>query len=192
MWDVGVLDLELFKKAVLSHTFSNVICRWHNSAGAHLWGGEWVFLQGWSRATDSMVHRLPDQTNELTVDFRNMAEQAKKTQQRLYFLSVIRKNNISQKLWVSFYQYSIESILYYCFCVWFSAPQQHREKHSSESLRLPRKPSTVLYPLLKNCTGPTAVGKPRTLKNVLGWTGVITGALKQVAIRALDTTLHHV
>lgn len=111
-----------------------------------------------------MVHRLPDQTNELTVDFRNMAELAKKTQQRLYFLSVIRKNNISQKLWVSFYQYSIESILYYCFCVWFSAPQQHREKHSSESLRLPRKPSTVLYPLLKNCTGPTAVGKPRTLK----------------------------
>lgn len=155
-------------------------------------GGGWVFLQGWSRATDSMVHRLPDQTNELTVDFRNMAEQAKKTQQRLYFLSVIRKNNISQKLWVSFYQYSIESILYYCFCVWFSAPQQHREKHSSESLRLPRKPLTVLYPLLKNCTGPTAVGKPRTLKNVLGWTGVITGALKQVAIRALDTTLHHV
>lgn len=49
-----------------------------------------------------MVHRLPDQTNELTVDFRNMAELAKKTQQRLYFLSVIRKNNISQKLWVSF------------------------------------------------------------------------------------------
>lgn len=80
-----------------------------------------------------MVHRLPDQTNELTVDFRNMAELAKKTQQRLYFLSVIRKNNISQKLWVSFYQYSIESILYYCFCVWFSAPQQHREKHSSKT-----------------------------------------------------------
>lgn len=190
MWDVGVLDLELFKKAVLSHTFSNVICRWHNSAGAHLWGGESSYrdeverLTAW--CTDYLIRPMS------SLDFRNMAEQAKKTQQRLYFLSVIRKNNISQKLWVSFYQYSIESILYYCFCVWFSAPQQHREKHSSESLRLPRKPSTVLYPLLKNCTGPTAVGKPRTLKNVLGWTGVITGALKQVAIRALDTTLHHV
>lgn len=190
MWDVGVLDLELFKKAVLSHTFSNVICRWHNSAGAHLWGGdESSYRDEVERLTAWCTDYLIRPMSSLWISGTWQSRQRRPSRDSISWVS---SGKNSQKLWVSFYQYSIESILYYCFCVWFSAPQQHREKHSSESLRLPRKPSTVLYPLLKNCTGPTAVGKPRTLKNVLGWTGVITGALKQVAIRALDTTLHHV
>ena len=45
----------------------------------------------------------------------------KKAQQRLYFLRVLRRNNIPQKLLVSFYRCSIESILIYCLCVWFSS-----------------------------------------------------------------------
>ena len=45
----------------------------------------------------------------------------KKAQQRLYFLRVLRKNNIPQKLLVSFYRCSIESILTYCLCVWFKS-----------------------------------------------------------------------
>ena len=48
-------------------------------------------------------------------------ELVKKAQQRLYFLRVLRKNNIPPKLLVSFYRCSIESILSYCLCVWFSS-----------------------------------------------------------------------
>ncbi len=51
----------------------------------------------------------------------NTAELVKKAQQRLYFLRVLRKNNIPQNLLVSFYGCSIESILTYCLCVWFSS-----------------------------------------------------------------------
>lgn len=50
----------------------------------------------------------------------NTAELGKKVQQRLYVLRVLRKNSIPHKLLVSFYLCSIESILCYCFCVWFS------------------------------------------------------------------------
>uniref|UniRef100_A0A3P9IGT3 Reverse transcriptase domain-containing protein n=1 Tax=Oryzias latipes TaxID=8090 RepID=A0A3P9IGT3_ORYLA len=50
----------------------------------------------------------------------NTSELLKKAQQRLHFLRVLRKNNISQRLLVSFYRCSIESILTYCVCVWFS------------------------------------------------------------------------
>ena len=45
----------------------------------------------------------------------------KKAQQRLYFLRVLRKDNIPQKLLVSFYRCLIESILTYCLCVWFTS-----------------------------------------------------------------------
>ena len=43
----------------------------------------------------------------------------KKAHQRLYFLRVLRKNNLPQELMVSFYRCSIESILTYCMGVWF-------------------------------------------------------------------------
>ncbi|KAK0140100.1 hypothetical protein N1851_022986 [Merluccius polli] len=43
----------------------------------------------------------------------------KKAHQRLYFLRVLRKNNLSRELMVSFYRCSIESVLTYCTGVWF-------------------------------------------------------------------------
>ena len=46
-------------------------------------------------------------------------ELVKKAQQKLYFLRVLRRNNIPQKLLVSFYCYTVESILSYCLCVVF-------------------------------------------------------------------------
>lgn len=49
------------------------------------------------------------------------AELVKKTQKRLYFLRVLRKNNISDKLLVSLYHCTVESILSYCLCAWFSS-----------------------------------------------------------------------
>ncbi len=50
----------------------------------------------------------------------------KKAHQRLYFLRILRKNKLTQfkiknKLLVSFYRCTIESILTYCICVWFSS-----------------------------------------------------------------------
>ena len=44
----------------------------------------------------------------------------KKAQQRLHFLRVLRKSNICEKLLVTFYRSTIESILTYCITVWFS------------------------------------------------------------------------
>lgn len=70
---------------------------------------------------------------------------------RDYFLSVIRKNNISQKLWVSFYQYSIESILYYCLCVVFSSTAAQRKtlqwiiKTAQETIDCPLPSLEELY-----------------------------------------------
>ena len=43
----------------------------------------------------------------------------KKAHQRLYFLRLLRNNQLSQELLVSFYRCAIESILTYCVCVWF-------------------------------------------------------------------------
>ena len=58
----------------------------------------------------------------------NTAELVKKAQQRLYFLRVLKRHNIPQKLLVSFYRCSVESALTYCLCVWFAsctvAPQK--------------------------------------------------------------------
>lgn len=49
----------------------------------------------------------------------NTTKLVKKAQQILYFLRVLRKYNIAQSLLVSFYRSIIESLLTYCFCVWF-------------------------------------------------------------------------
>ena len=51
----------------------------------------------------------------------NTSELLKKAQQRLYFLRVLRGNNITQRLLVSFYRCSVESILTYCICVWYTS-----------------------------------------------------------------------
>ncbi|XP_029938457.1 NACHT, LRR and PYD domains-containing protein 3-like [Salarias fasciatus] len=44
----------------------------------------------------------------------------KRAQQRLHFLRVLRKSNICEKLLVTFYRSTVESILTYCITVWFS------------------------------------------------------------------------
>ena len=59
-----------------------------------------------------------DITEDLTWGV-NTTGLVKKAQQRLYFLRLLRKNNIPQKLLLSFYHCSIDSILTYCLCVWF-------------------------------------------------------------------------
>uniref|UniRef100_A0A8C7XV90 Reverse transcriptase domain-containing protein n=1 Tax=Oryzias sinensis TaxID=183150 RepID=A0A8C7XV90_9TELE len=51
----------------------------------------------------------------------NTTALVKKAQQRLYFLRLLKKNKLSEKLLVSFYRCSIESILTYCVCAWFAS-----------------------------------------------------------------------
>lgn len=51
----------------------------------------------------------------------NTTATIKKAQQRLYFLRVLRANHLPQSLLVAFYRSSIESILTYCLCVWYSS-----------------------------------------------------------------------
>ena len=58
----------------------------------------------------------------------NSVKVGKKAQQRLHFLRVLRKNNISQRLLVSFYTCTIESILTYCICVWFTSCTVEQKK----------------------------------------------------------------
>lgn len=58
---------------------------------------------------------------DLTWGANTGGEVVMKAKQRLYFLSVFRKNNIPPKLLVSFYRCSIENILTYCLCMWFSS-----------------------------------------------------------------------
>ncbi|KAI4889911.1 hypothetical protein NFI96_001785 [Prochilodus magdalenae] len=45
----------------------------------------------------------------------------KKAQQRLYFLRILRKNNLQEKLLVSYYRFAIESVLTYCISTWQSS-----------------------------------------------------------------------
>ncbi|KAL6462782.1 hypothetical protein MHYP_G00292040 [Metynnis hypsauchen] len=45
----------------------------------------------------------------------------KKAQQRLYFLRILRKNNLQEKLLVSYYRSTIESVLTYCIPTWYSS-----------------------------------------------------------------------
>ncbi|XP_042077993.1 uncharacterized protein si:ch1073-456m8.1 isoform X1 [Haplochromis burtoni] len=51
----------------------------------------------------------------------NTSELLKKAQQRLYFLRILRRNNIAQRLLVSFYRATIESVLTYCICIWYTS-----------------------------------------------------------------------
>lgn len=50
----------------------------------------------------------------------NTAAVVKKAQQRLYFLRILKKNDLSERLLVIFYRSSIESILVYCVTVWYA------------------------------------------------------------------------
>ena len=45
----------------------------------------------------------------------------KKAQQRLYFLRVLRNYHLREELLVAFYRSTVETILTYCMCVWFSS-----------------------------------------------------------------------
>lgn len=51
----------------------------------------------------------------------NTTALVKKAQQRLYFLRLLRRQQLSADLLVTFYRGAVESILTYCICVWFAS-----------------------------------------------------------------------
>uniref|UniRef100_A0A3P9AUA1 Reverse transcriptase domain-containing protein n=1 Tax=Maylandia zebra TaxID=106582 RepID=A0A3P9AUA1_9CICH len=77
----------------------------------------------------------------------NTSELLKKTQQRLYFLRVLRKNNITQRLLVSFYRASIESILTYCIGIWYASCTVAQRKALQGVINAAQR--TIGCPLLK-------------------------------------------
>jgi len=60
------------------------------------------------------------------------AELVKKANTRLYFLRVLRKNYIPERLLVSFYRCTVESILTYCVCAWFSSCTEEKDPRNCE------------------------------------------------------------
>ncbi len=69
----------------------------------------------------------------------NTTATIKKAQQRLYFLRILRKNQLTQKLLVSFCRCTIESILTYCICVWFSSCTVAEEKALQRVVNMAQK-----------------------------------------------------
>ena len=52
----------------------------------------------------------------------------KKAQQRLYFLRILRKNNLTVELLMSFYRCTVESVLSYGVSLWFSSCTEAERK----------------------------------------------------------------
>ena len=69
----------------------------------------------------------------------NTSELLKKAQQRLYFLRVLRGNNITQRLLVSFYRCSVESILTYCICLWYNSCTADQRKKLQRVIKTAQK-----------------------------------------------------
>ena len=69
----------------------------------------------------------------------NTAELVKKAQQRLNFLRILKRHNSPQKLLVSFYRCLIESILTYCFCVWFASCTVAQKKALQRVIKVAEK-----------------------------------------------------
>ena len=74
----------------------------------------------------------------------------KKAQQRLHFLRVLRKNNICEKLLVTFYRSTIESILTFCIAVWFSHCTEADRKRLQRVVRTAEKIIGCPLPSLKD------------------------------------------
>ncbi len=83
----------------------------------------------------------------------NSKELIKKAQQRLYFLRLLRKNNLSQKLLVAFYHCSILCAHILCVCGTLAVQRQKRRRSRGSSPPL-RKLLAALSPPWKNTSSP--------------------------------------
>ena len=79
----------------------------------------------------------------------------KKAQQRLYFLRILRKNNLQEKMLMSFYRCTIETVLSYGISLWFASCTAAERK----ALQRVIKSLDVLFSLLRMSTIDTASGE---------------------------------
>lgn len=73
----------------------------------------------------------------------------KKAQQRLYFLRILRKNNIETELLVSFYRCSVESVLSHGISLWFSSWTAAEMKQLQRVINTAQRLTSYPLPSLK-------------------------------------------
>lgn len=74
----------------------------------------------------------------------------RKAQQRLHFLGVLSKVNLSQHLLISFYRCSIESVLTYNILVWYSSSSATDKKALQRVIKAAQKITNTHLPALED------------------------------------------
>ena len=69
----------------------------------------------------------------------NTTAAVKKAQQRLHFLRILRRNNLEEKLLVTFYRSTMERMLAYAITVWYAGTLQQTRRGSRGSSGQQRK-----------------------------------------------------
>ena len=83
----------------------------------------------------------------------------KKAQQRLYFLRVLKKNNLHTKLLLAFYHSSIESVLTYCLGVWYAGSTAKDRKAVQRVINTAQKIIGCPLPAWKKTPHPAVSGE---------------------------------
>lgn len=87
----------------------------------------------------------------------NITASVKKAQQRMFFLRMLRKINLSGRLLVSFYRCSIESVLTYNMLVWYGSSSSGDKKALQRVIKTAQNITNQQLPALDdifNCDGP--------------------------------------
>ena len=93
----------------------------------------------------------------------NPSELLKKAQQRLYFLRTLSRNNITQRLLGSFYRASIESILTYCICIWYTSCTVAQRKTLQRVINTAQKIVGCPLPALEDLHGSRCLKKSQNI-----------------------------
>lgn len=89
----------------------------------------------------------------------NTTTAVKKAQQRLYFLRILRKNNLEEKLLVSFYRCSIESVLAYCITTWYASCSAADRRALQRVINTAQKITGCPLPSLKDIFSSRCLGR---------------------------------
>ena len=95
----------------------------------------------------------------------NTSELLKKAQQRLYVLRILGRNDITQRLLVSFYRASIESILTYCMCVWYTSRTVAQRKALRSVINTTQKIAGCPLPTLEELHSSRCLKKAQNIIN---------------------------
>ncbi|XP_063343376.2 uncharacterized protein LOC134636998 [Pelmatolapia mariae] len=87
----------------------------------------------------------------------------KKAQQRLHFLRSLRKMDLKKELLTVFYRCSIESVLTYCICVWFSSCTTAHKKALQRLINMAQKIVGHPLPSLKDLYSTRCLKRARSI-----------------------------